>query len=146
MKKPRKQIKTAWDYHEIVNYVQQKHNVDLRDFAGKFHGIHSFDAWCDSKGYGKIDPEGKTRGSSQVWCAEHKVDIERGHWYEPPYQDFWHWLLDVCEIRNGCYFYLPISYFKVKKPLENQKWIVKILKMFEEFKDEDGKVFCWVSW
>jgi len=146
MEKPQQHAIKAWDYREIVDYIQNKHGVDLRDYAGKFSGKNSFGSWCDSKGYGQIDPDGKNRGESHIWCREFNQDVAEGKWIESPYLDFWHWIMDVCEIHNGCYFHVPIDYWKNRTIPENKKWIAEILKMFEEFADEKGDVFCWISW
>lgn len=59
-----------------------------------------------------------------------------------PYQDFWHWVLDVCgdQIHNPCYFYLPFD-------LKCEPWVREILdKIAAEFPpDSDGGLtfHCW---
>ncbi len=57
-----------------------------------FKRTGSFDRWCDRKGYGQTDPEGKHRGSSQIWFAEYKACPD-GDCKEPPYANLWHWFL-----------------------------------------------------
>lgn len=57
---------------------------------GDLHNSHShFYTWCDAKGYGQTDPEGKSRGSSQIWFKEYQND-PTGNAARPPYCNFWH--------------------------------------------------------
>jgi len=145
LKKPRKHVKEYWDFDEICHYLEEKHSVDLRDYAGKFSGEHSFDAWCDKKGYGQIDPVGRQRGCSSIWYEKFNADVAEGIWVEAPYLDFWHWLTHNLDASRQRFFTLPVDYFKNIKVEEDQKWLVEILEMFKEFADEKGEIYCYIS-
>jgi hypothetical protein len=61
--------------------------------------------------------------------------------------DFWMWLINHNSyFSNESYIYVNTSYFAGSKPDPDEMWVVEILKLFEEFEDEDGDVFCWLSW
>lgn len=118
MQKPEKYTLEFYDYSEIQEYIEKKYAVKTRDYARKWE--HSSE-WHRKKGHvGKLDPEGKTLGSSQIWFREYQEDPE-GAAKEPPYLDFWHWLLDNIEIRRE-----GIIEFSPGGLLENGKGIVEI--------------------
>jgi len=99
MKKPQpKTREPVLDFNECTEYIEKKHHIQTRDYA---NSSAQFGEWCDAKGYGKTDPEGNDRGSSQIWFAQFQADIVAGLVVDKPYQDFWHWLIDVVDIRNG---------------------------------------------
>lgn len=104
--RPPAQRDDAYDYHEVFEYIQEKYGVDVNDFAGS--GGH-FDTWCDARGYGETDPEGKRRGSSNIWFAEYRRASD-GEAKCPPYQNFTHWLADVEEMHNGADFTVNVGY------------------------------------
>jgi hypothetical protein len=69
---------------------------------------------------------------------------------EPPYLDYWHWLLGKCfsDITND-----SSAYFNVKEILEDDetpKWVKEITQLiYDEFKDEldsEGGTEVWISW
>ncbi len=79
----------VYDWFDIQAEICKEMNIDesqFRDF--KDSGCH-FYKWCDSKGYGNKDPEGKSRGSSQIWFKEYNQSPE-GEASRPEYIDFWH--------------------------------------------------------
>ena len=59
----------------------------------------------------------------------------------PPYQDFWHFVLDgQDQFCNGCFIYLPF----LDDNSDYGDWQIKILKEFnKEFGDETQ---YWVAW
>lgn len=129
-KHPPKQQDDAYGYHELFEYLQEKFGIDVNDFADS-HG--HFYVWCDSRGYGEKDPEGKARGSSNIWFAEYQKASD-GEKICPPYQNFTHWLADQYEMGNGDYFTVSVSdHLKGKLP----EYVRTILThMRDEFGDE----------
>lgn len=87
---PKQTPPPAIDFHELMDVVCNKHGYDFRDMASS-HG--HFYKWCDARGLGQTDPDGKHRGASQIWFAEYKAAPD-GEVTCPPYHDVWHWLLD----------------------------------------------------
>ena len=62
----------------------------------------------------------------------------KGMVYQPDleYRDFWHYLVEVCQISNGCEIYLP-------HPDDVKGWQKPILQAFW---DEFGQGPYWVEW
>jgi hypothetical protein len=90
---PEKTI-TFYDWYDIQNEICKIMGItehQFRDLKGR-HG--HFNIWCDAKGYGQKDPEGKDRGSSQIWFKEYKED-PTGDAVCPEYCDLWHFASDV---------------------------------------------------
>lgn len=140
--KPILQTKTEsfFDYHECIEFLEQKHNVDFRDWA-KSHG--HFNSWCDKKGLGQLDPEGKLRGSSQIWFAQYSKD-PKGMANRPPYQDFWHFLIDLYQIHNGCV--ITINYL-TDQDYCKEEWQKAAYKLIhDEFSNKDGDITFYISW
>lgn len=98
MVKPVPENRPSLDFSDCTAFIEDKYGIDTRDYA---RSHLQFGEWCDAKGYGEKDPDGNDRSSSQVWFAEFKKDVEDGAVVERPYQDFWHWLLEVCDIHRG---------------------------------------------
>jgi hypothetical protein len=75
----------------------------------------------------------------QKWCQEPGNN-------EPPYLDFWHWLLEDYEdqIHNGCYviFYWQNHYESDNTP----KWAKEIIGMILTEFPEEKEMFCYISW
>jgi hypothetical protein len=66
---------------------------------------------------------------------------------DPPYQDFWHSIVNHNEIHNGSFFWFDIEWWKENKSTPD--WEKEILKMFEsEFGEfiDDGAIKFWVDW
>ncbi len=98
MRKPKPKSRPSLDFSECTKFIEEKYKIDTRDYANSHM---QFFEWCDAKGYGGTDPKGEKRAESQVWFAEHQAEIKAGTVIERPYQDFWHWLTDVCDIHRG---------------------------------------------
>lgn len=129
-KHPPVQQDDAYDYHELFEYLQEKFDIDVNDFAGS---CQHFYTWCDSRGYGEKDPEGKRRGASNIWFAEYQKAPD-GEKKCPPYLDFTHWLADQYEMGNGDYFTIDVSYHLNRKIPDFVRTILTYLR--DEFGDE----------
>ena len=81
-----------YDFSDLQHELKAR-GIDVYDV---FKRCGSFDKWCEQKGYGKKDPEGKHRGSSQIWYAEYQRDPD-GACKEPPQANLWHFFLDAFE-------------------------------------------------
>jgi len=77
MKKPTKQTKEYYDYHDCRDYLQKKYGYDERDYAGEFT---------------------KPAKNSKAVKALNKE--------ETSYWDFWHHVIRYTEIHNGCFFWM----------------------------------------
>lgn len=67
--------------HKVINHMGKKLEVDPFDFYNS--SVH-FDKWCDLKGYGNKDPDGKKRSHSNIWYLEYQKDIN-GKVKHPPH-------------------------------------------------------------
>ncbi len=100
---------TFLDYHEMMEYLENKYNFESREFSGipsTMNRDKHFDEWCDKHGLDKKDSKGKTRQNSQEFYKMYKV-AEDGERLKPPYMDFWHYLCDINDIHNGTYIHIP---------------------------------------
>lgn len=77
------------DFHTAITYLEEKHGFDHRDY---YQSQGHFDAWCNLKGYGRRDPDGVARISSQRWYSEYMAD-PKGQVLRPSRADFWAWLI-----------------------------------------------------
>ena len=137
-------MKEMYKYGEVIDFIEKKYEIDTRDYR-KSH--NQFGEWCDAKGYGMKDPEGKDRHSSQIWYAEYTSDIANGRFTERPYEDFWHWVIDMDdEISNGSVG----TIYDVSEHINsdgNPQFVKDILKMLvdEGYIENDCFTF-WVEW
>lgn len=88
--------------------------------------------WHEIEEYIAIKYKKSLRDWSGMFEKDYNKNVE--------YQDFWHTIIDMCEIHNGCYFEISLSQEDYKKDFEKE--IVKLLK--KEFKK--NYLYCWVSW
>jgi len=86
--------KTILNLWQMLHKLQEIHNVNFWDYYGSGE---SFDKWANSKGYGETDPDGKRRGSSNIWYKEWQADIKNGLWQDPPYCPFIDMFMDDIE-------------------------------------------------
>jgi hypothetical protein len=143
--------KEFYDFLEMCEIINKKLGFNQRGCGKFFHPeTIDFGEWCDSKGYGEIDSEGRKRGVSQLWFAEWKQDVSNGLYKDVPYLDFWHWQLDNAvnrDFRNDSFGYVNISLELTKDAEDWQKYIQKVwYETFKEIADEDGYIDIWISW
>lgn len=151
-KKPTSKTRDIFNYNEMEAYINEKFNVYIADFAGKYHlpGNKKAPCWFlewtkEKYGVKDMDDLGQIqindRNKYREWFEEYRDNHEKN---EPPYQNFWHFILDdvVGEISNGSIEDVSFVDFKdvVKEP-----WQGKILDMFiQEFGDKTISVeFSW---
>lgn len=142
--KPKLRTKDAFDYSEIVSYIEEKYHIDTRDYSKQ--GEYK-DKWIQKRakelGYDRIE-DIPVKVNQQIWKEYQESDARKS---EPPHIDLWHWLLDYPwdgEIHNGCYQTFDVEDFKETATNQKANEIVKMLNLFEE---EFGKEFkVWIDW
>lgn len=77
--------KTIFNLCKVLYILQEIHKVDFWDY---YNSGSDFDNWCNLKGYGKKDPEGKKRSASNIWFKEYQEEISNCVWKRPPYCPF----------------------------------------------------------
>lgn len=81
-------------YEDAITYLENKYDFDSRDFSGS----QSYYAkWC--KKHGKRPNPSAVADQQSQWseyCA-----APDGEQAEPPYENFWHWLLDLAQPLGG---------------------------------------------
>lgn len=102
MKKPQPKTVSQLDFSECTAFIEKKYNIDTRDFAGS----HSdFGNWCKAHNEKQTTCAPKCSAEEmrqhQEQYARYNAGIASGAWKELPYQDFWHWLLEVADVRRG---------------------------------------------
>ncbi len=127
-------------YREAADWVGNILGRNIDDYEGSHPHFYT---WADDQGYGEIDPEGETRGSSQIWFAEYKAHPE-GEAVCPPYRNFWHWVIQKCA-GGRTNFRLCVS---DEEMVDEEEWVQEILKIFRaEFAEhvEDGHIpfYAW---
>lgn len=139
----------ALDFHTLMDHLEAKHGYDHRDMAGN---RGHFTEWCDAKGYGAVDPEGNTRGCSQLWFKEYNDD-PTGKATCPPYQDFWHILIDFL----GDFDRGGVTHFDLESTIEDADedeipdWALRVLKDMQEAVEghvayDDGVLCLHIDW
>lgn len=120
-------MKPVYDFSDLEDDLN-KQGIQAYDV---FQHSGSFDRWCDRKGYGHSDPEGKHRGSSQIWFAEYQNDPE-GACKEPPRLNLWHWLLNQFDAKR--WTNAPGGRFKdvviTQEIIDRSVWVSALLSPF----------------
>ncbi len=105
-----KQIKEYYDYHEIVELIQNKYNVNIHDVKG-WSAVMHYQCKRAEKAMNK-----KFGNTHKKRCAEWKNDDPRWkeisthtilregelHFETVGYCNYWHFLLECFEVHNGC--------------------------------------------
>lgn len=121
---PAVEEKTALNLWKILYRLQDIYQVNFWDY---YDSGSDFDKWCDSKGYGEIDPDGKERSKSNIWYAEQQKDIKEGLWVSPEYCCFIDMFMDdIQDLGND---------------ETNEVYTVYLDFMLERAKEEDLKQF-----
>lgn len=150
------------DYSELIDIIEKKHNINVRDYAGKF-SKEQFEKrqflhykWMEENGYGDWkhvlnvpDSDANPREDWPKDSEEMKMrieinnkyrDIEKTLYEEVPYLDYWHGICD--DINRGGVNYLFIHEDDepwdedLELPEQWQNWRREINAMIrEEVKD-----------
>jgi hypothetical protein len=154
MKIPMYTADPAVDFMPFMNALEEEHSFSYHDCAGKYKWIHNRQnelckEWdIDYSVWGKIKPSemtGKDKEFYEVYQEEVHDETK-----QPPYQDFWHWLLDndFCELHRGGFNYL--SFWSIDDD-ETPEWVKRVLELIKDaVKDNpayDGESLnCYVDW
>lgn len=88
--------------------------------------------------------EHKTGKDVRDWAGRHK---QKRYNDKIPYQDFWHWLVDMCDIHNGSHFHLDLSDDQVDDGDSEHLFVREILAVLrKEFPEAKGEMYCYVFW
>lgn len=115
----------------VVNQIGKLLDVDPYDLYGS---MHHFDHWCDQKGYGEFDPEGKERSKSNIWFLEYK-NATNGEQKCPPYICF----IDVFIHEHPELF--PIEYRDDLRGTEicfDLDYLISNIQNNNKYQDKDG--------
>ena len=92
MNKPEKETISAYDYNELIDFIEKKHNIDTRDYARGFSSsVDIIKKYNEMMGRTIIT--NSTQFSTDEYRAFKQWREEQG-WKEKPYLDFWHWFLE----------------------------------------------------
>lgn len=171
MRKPHKKfpIEALYNYNEIINYIEKKYNINTREYGRDPNESH-FEKYQRITGDKAIvspiyhkDHYQIYRDRKYITSTKEKYDEDFKFIYdqykryqewckknpEPPYLDYWHWLLE-----NS--FYSPQNGTKetiyVKEILDNDnpEWVKQITQMiYDEFSEDlndDGSLNVWIEW
>ena len=143
MDKPGKEVKIRYNYLDCSHYLEEKYKYKERDYAGKYEFFNKCREETDKKfgdnGWFTTKPIEFTPEQSQA--NDYYNELKKG---EPPYWDFWHFILDHCGIYgNGCDFTMYKDLMEEAEP-----WQKEILQhYFDEFdQDNTGEIEFNVSW
>lgn len=150
MDKPQKHTIQYYDYHEVSRYLEQKYGYSERDFAGMFTYQRNLMKMVDEKfgdeSWKHVAPAvaNEQQTAAIAYHQELKQSIP-----EPPYQDFWHFVLSRTEIHNGGMFTMSDIWFDGVSELED--WQKQILEYYlSEFGEDNGyderEILFKVSW
>ncbi len=128
-------IKEVYEYCEMEKYINEKYNVYIDDFAGKFHlpGNKKAPDWFfewTKKNHGiKTKKElGQLQiDNNKLYKSLHDEYMNNHQKNEPPYQNFWHFMGDTFEINNNSS--LSINFSDLKE-LADEDWQKQIIDMF----------------
>lgn len=138
----------VYDYHSVIEYIEKKYHIDTRDYASKFGKDGHFEKWLKIVGEEKPNYPNSPNGKYQVRKGNKMVEITKEEydsrfvviheqykryqeWVkdnpEPPYLDFWHWLLDYdfCDVHNGSTEVLHVK--ELLSDDSNPEWVRQIL-------------------
>lgn len=157
MNKPTKIIRNPiYNYSEIIDYIEEKYHIETRDYAGRHR---YFRKWLELMNEtppnypNKLHSTCKVKKNNQmveITQEEYNVRYKEIHeqyarfteWCknnsEPPYLDFWHWLInnDFLDVENGSYATLNVKYWLDN--LDESDWQREIIQLiYNEFRENE---------
>lgn len=119
--KPIPKTLSVIDYNKAASFIEQKLGYPLRD---TLHSHEHFGKWCKSIG---IVPD----GSSQDQYRQYRQSPD-GEAACPAYRDFWHFLCDHCDPKNGGTICISSDLLHVADPWQGEI----VIAFIEEFGDD----------
>jgi hypothetical protein len=89
----------VYDWFDIQNEICKEMGIKEYQFRDLNNSNQHFQIWCNAKGYGAKDPDGKDCGSSQIWFKEY-TESPDGEAIRPPYCDLWQLTLEKVLFNN----------------------------------------------
>ena len=157
MKKPEPiaEIKKPMDFIDMGRWIDEKYNINARDYAGKFKNAPNWSAVAAENGV-TLDRAKELYNTSPLNVTDPVEKaamtaasaVLKEHYDKTPYQDFWHFQIELFNnFHNDSYQTLNLLYQLEACEEEWQREIAKLwLDEYGEFMDEEGDVFLWVSW
>lgn len=164
MKKPEPQMRTTYEYNEMADYINEKYNINIRDYASKevgnriaFNldqvaewGVKHYPQYYANpvEGY-RLNQAGldfcKTKEGIAFFNkinSEAEEARKNGIIKFIPYQDFWHCLCDYWDVSNGC---TRKACWSNMKEYFKEDWQKEICDLFiTEFGDDGYDIH--ISW
>lgn len=146
-------VKEIYNYNDMEDYINEKFHVYINDFAGKHHlpgNVKAPDWFLEwtmkEHGVKDMDDLGQIQKNNISRYSKMFTDYHDNHQKnEPPYQNFWHFILDDVfgEINNG--EIKGVDFVDIKGRNAKEDWQRKILDMFiAEFGSKPVQVeFSW---
>jgi hypothetical protein len=136
------------DYLEMVEIVESKYGINVRDFAGKYKWQHEKTQEIMTKYgqdwnvWGKISPLNMNHLEKECH-NEYVVQLSEENPENPPYQDFWHFMLDYWfDFAKGKPLYLC---WPEIKEYADEEWQKECAQLFiNEFGEKEYTVI--VDW
>ena len=119
--KPEQKTLTYFDFRECTEWIEQSHEIKTRD---RLRSLDQFAEWCKSIGQSVIDSRQDIKGAQQQYAA-YRAAIAAGTVIERPYQDWWHWLIEVANVRRGGFTTLDPEMAEGAEP-----WQAEILGLY----------------
>ena len=128
MRKPTRKSLRHLDWRQCTDYIERKYNIDTSDYA---HSNTAFGDWCKSIGEKPrpLPPRcaANVMKAHQEQYARFNKAIADGTFKDRPYQNFWHWLIDVIDPSKGAPFMLYGCL-----ALEAEPWQKKVLSIYRK--------------
>jgi hypothetical protein len=88
------------DYNDMVDHVEAKYKINVRDYAGwSAAGQQELEAWRmwlqDTHNTTEQELTARPGHKNELYATTYAVP-EHLKVPRPAYQDFWHWMLDEC--------------------------------------------------
>jgi len=161
--KPKKIKDSYYDFLEVMHYLEKKTGRDFQDYAGRWSKEGQKDSeralqkWLKENGYGDkahvldvpdpkkpdIDwPENSKEMKLRIKIREQYRVVEEQ--LIRPYQNFWHWIVQLNEVFNGCFIHLPDLALLDDPQVED--WKKEIMQHFYKFLRGDYHERMWCAW
>lgn len=144
---------TYVDYNDMVDHVEAKYKINVRDYAGWSEaGQQELEAWRmwlqETHNTTEQELIERLGHSNELYATTYAVP-EHLKVPRPEYQDFWHWMLDDVfygDPQRGVP--QPLNWHEVLTEAESNtapEWVQEILRLFvAEFGDQEYTVV--VDW
>ena len=154
-----------YDFMEMRNAIEEKHNINLRDVKGKYKNLNAktdeWKEWLVSE-FGKTyeDLKKELGNVNQEWATTYKMPAYLEEKYpELEYCDFWHWCLELWDGQfekgkpinwvdwNHTYEWASKPhYWNEKDDYVQPEWVLNCIKLFADEFGHLGEHTIIVDW